>query len=72
MVIAPSTQVMPLQLQIPLRLWQEMQRLIQAGWFRNNDDLLLEALRRYLELHQAELLEQFIQEDIQWGLHGVD
>jgi len=30
----------------------------------------VEALRRYLETHRDELMEHFIREDVEWGLHG--
>ena len=37
---------------------------------RDLEDLMLDALRRFLESHRAELMERFIREDVQWGLHG--
>ena len=33
---------------------------------------MLDALRRSLESHPAEMMEQFVREDIEWGLHGGD
>lgn len=31
---------------------------------------MLEVLRRYLDAHRPELMEQFVREDVEWGLYG--
>ncbi len=59
-----------IQTEAPVRLLTEMQALVDAGWFRSLDELMLDALRRFVESHRAELMERFIREDIKWGLHG--
>jgi uncharacterized membrane protein len=56
--------------QIPNRLLVEGEALVKAGWFRDLDDLFVEALRRYLDAHRPELTERFAQQDVEWGLHG--
>ncbi len=56
--------------EIPLRLFGEMRSLVDSGWFRDLDELILEALRRYVESHRGELMEDFIREDVEWGLRG--
>jgi Arc/MetJ-type ribon-helix-helix transcriptional regulator len=58
--------------EIPVRLLGEMKSLVASGWFRDLDELILEAVRRYVESHRAELLEDFIREDVEWGLRGDD
>lgn len=58
--------------QIPEPLAQQAQALIQHGWASNLDELVAESLRRYLESHQDKLAEQFIRDDVAWGLHGND
>ena len=58
--------------EIPARLFGEMKSLVDAGWFRDLDELILEALRRYVESHRAELMEEFVREDVEWGLRGDD
>jgi Arc/MetJ-type ribon-helix-helix transcriptional regulator len=63
-------QMATIQTDVPVRLLTEMQMLVEAGWFRDLDDLMLDALRRFLESHRAELMERFIREDVEWGLHG--
>lgn len=67
-----DNQTMTLQTEIPLTLFTQAQRLVEAGWFLSMDDLVLDALRRFLEAHRAELLEEFIWQDVEWGLSGQD
>ena len=63
-------QTATIQTDVPIGLFTEMQRLVEAGWFRDLDDLMLDALRRFVQSHRAELMERFIREDLEWGLHG--
>ena len=55
---------------VPVRLLTEMQTLVEAGWFRDMDELMLNALRRLVESHRVEMADRFIREDVEWGLHG--
>ncbi|MDD2658816.1 MAG: ribbon-helix-helix domain-containing protein [Methylococcales bacterium] len=61
-----------LQTQLPDQLLQQAQYLVQQGWIANIDELIAEAMRRYLESHREAMTEQFIREDVDWGLHGQD
>ena len=61
-----------LHTEIPARLLAEMQSLVDAGWFRNLDEVVLDALRRFLESHSEDLMHGFLREDVEWGLHGTD
>jgi hypothetical protein len=61
-----------LHIEIPDQLWQQAQTLMQQGWADNLQEIVTDALRRYLESHQVVLTETFIQEDVEWGLHGED
>lgn len=63
-------QTKTIQTEIPIGLLTQAQDLVAAGWFRNLDDLMLDALRRFLESHRGELMEEFIRQDIEWGLTG--
>ena len=65
-----DSQMATVQTDVPVGLLAEMQMLVESGWFRDLDDLMLDALRRFVESHRAELMERFIREDVQWGLHG--
>jgi Arc/MetJ-type ribon-helix-helix transcriptional regulator len=61
-----------IKMTLPPRVYQQMRVLIAEGWFRDEDELVFEALRRYLESHQPELIERFVREDVEWGLYGKD
>ena len=56
--------------EVPDRLWQQAQTMVERGWASNVGTVLEESLRRYLESHQEAVTEQFIREDIEWGLRG--
>lgn len=65
-----EAQTATIQTDVPVRLLTEMRALVEAGWFRDVDELMLNALRRFIESHRGELMERFIYEDVEWGLHG--
>ena len=67
-----TTELTTVQAQIPTRLLLEMEALVKPGWFRDINDLFLEALRRYLDSHRPELIELFVRTDVEWGLRGRD
>jgi hypothetical protein len=59
-----------IQIQLPDELVSQAQQHIDQGWAKGFDDLLADALRRFLESHGPTLIEGFVREDIEWGLHG--
>jgi Arc/MetJ-type ribon-helix-helix transcriptional regulator len=61
-----------LEAEVPQRLLGEMQALVTAGWFRSLDEIVVDALRRFVESHQGELMDEQIREDVEWGLRGAD
>jgi len=61
-----------IQTEVPERLWQQAQNMVEQGWVSNMQELVNESLRRYLESHQDALAEHFILEDVRWGLTGND
>lgn len=61
-----------IQTEVPDSLLQQAQNLVEAGWFRSLDELMLDALRRYVESHDGELMEAFIRQDVEWGLRGEE
>jgi hypothetical protein len=67
-----KAQTTVIQTEIPISLVTQAQKLVDAGWFRDIDDLFLDALRRFLESHHETLLEEFIRQDVEWGLAGDD
>ena len=56
--------------EVPGQLWEQVQTLVQQGWAGNVQEIVIDSLRRYLESHQDVLTVTFIQEDVEWGLHG--
>ena len=58
--------------EIPEQLFRQAEALVKEGWFRDEKDIFSEAIRRFLETHQSELMEKFVREDVEWGLHGND
>lgn len=70
MAAKPETHT--IEAEVPARLLGQMRSLVEAGWFRDLDELVLEALRRYVETHREELMEEMIREDVEWGLRGAD
>ena len=61
-----------IQTHIPEQLNKQMQMLIDEGWFSNMDEILSDALRRFLDSHKPDIMEHFIQEDVDWGLNGTE
>lgn len=66
---APTQRI---ETEIPTQLFAEMKTLVESGWFRSIDDVVLDALRRFLDAHREELMEGFLREDVEWGLRGRD
>jgi hypothetical protein len=59
-------------IRFPGQLIEQLQKLVEAGWFKSPEEGVLEALRRYLSGHSVELQEKQILADVEWGLHGRD
>jgi Arc/MetJ-type ribon-helix-helix transcriptional regulator len=59
-----------IQAELPKQLVADARAFVEEGWAGNFDELLAEALRRYLESHSSRLAESFIREDVNWGLRG--
>lgn len=55
---------------IPDKLYQQMETLVKEGWFGSHEDIIDDAIRRFLNSHRPELMEQFIREDVERVLGG--
>ena len=64
--------VKTIQTEIPEQLYKEALALVNEGWFRDEKDVYSEAIRRFLDTHRPELMEKFIRDDVEWGLHGKE
>jgi hypothetical protein len=58
--------------ELPEKLVEQAREFVRAGWAADFNQLVADALRRYLESHSDEVSETFVREDVQWGLHGRD
>jgi Arc/MetJ-type ribon-helix-helix transcriptional regulator len=63
-------QTATLQAEVPAQLITQMNTLVEQGWFRSTNDLIVDALRRLIVTHRPELMEEFLWRDMEWGLHG--
>ena len=62
-MLQANTITVETKIQIPKQLYTDVQTLVTSGWYRNTDDLLLDAIRRLIESRRIELQEEFIQND---------
>ena len=70
--MATAARTRRFETEIPAQLFAELQTLVESGWFRSVDDVVLDALRRFVDSHREELMEDFLRQDVEWGLHGQD
>lgn len=61
-----------IQTEVPENLYKNAIALVKEGWFRDEKDVFSEAIRRFLDSHRPELMEKFILDDVEWGLHGQE
>lgn len=58
--------------ELPPQLLEDARQFVDAGYHKDLDQLVAEAVQRYLESHSEAIAEQFILEDIEWGLRGEE
>ncbi len=63
-------QIATVEARLPSQLLTEANVLVQKGWFGSVDEVIADALRRFLESHRDEVMAQFVKEDVEWGLRG--
>jgi len=61
-----------IQAELPPELTARALTFVQEGWASDFNDLLADALRRFLESHSARVTESMVMSDVQWGLRGND
>ena len=60
------------QTEVPEQLYAQLRSLVALGWFQDEGDVLREALRRFLEVHRPDIMDEFVRKDVEWGLSGRD
>jgi hypothetical protein len=61
-----------IQAELPPELTARAQTYVKEGWATDFNELLADALRRFLESHSSRVTGAFIMDDVQWGLQGND
>ena len=61
-----------IQAELPPELTARARSYVEEGWAADFNELLADALRRFLESHSARVTETFVMDDVKWGLHGKD
>ena len=61
-----------IEAELPAVLAEQARAFVAEGCATDLDDLVAEALRRFLESHASDLTQAFVKEDVQWGLRGHD
>jgi len=59
-----------MRIRIPEKLYRQMDALVKQGWFSDQQAVVELALRKFLYSHRPEVIEQFLHEDVQWGLRA--
>lgn len=58
------------QANLPPELTARARSYVDEGWAGGFDELLADALRRFLESHASRVTENLVMEDVKWGMHG--
>jgi len=61
-----------IQAELPPELAIRARSYVEEGWASDFNELLTEALRRFLESHSTRVTESFVMADLNWGLLGND
>jgi hypothetical protein len=59
-----------LAFECPDWLADRLTQLVREGWVADEQQALIEALRRFIELHHPDLVESQVLTEVGWGLHG--
>ena len=51
-----------IQAEVPEQLYKKALHLVKEGWFRDENDIFAEAIRRYLDTRQSDLMEKIMDE----------
>jgi Arc/MetJ-type ribon-helix-helix transcriptional regulator len=57
-----------ISVELPERLTEEINTLVETGWFVDETELVRAALREFIRRNRFGLAEQFQRDDIAWAL----
>jgi Arc/MetJ-type ribon-helix-helix transcriptional regulator len=57
-----------IKISLPDKLGIEVENYVKSGWFGDEAELLLVALREFIRHNRLKLMDQFMKEDIEWAL----
>ena len=57
-----------LEVKVPDQPAQELQQLVQSGWFESLGEITRLALLEFIERHRFQLQEKFQRADIAWAI----
>ena len=55
----------PVQIEVPISLMDQVQKLIDAGQFCSMDEMLPDALQHFLEADQEKLMQNALRQDLE-------
>jgi predicted transcriptional regulator len=61
-----------LSIEFPDALAKQLQSLVREGWALDEQQIVIEALRRYLDAHRPQLIETQVMADVDWGLDAKE
>ena len=60
------------EIELPEQLYKSVNALVKNGWFKDEKEVLYEAIRKFIDSYHPELIPEFILDDVEWGLHGEE
>jgi len=57
-----------IKVNLPEKLAIEVESYVKGGWFSDEAEFMRVALQEFIRRHRLELMERFMQEDIEWAL----
>jgi len=57
-----------IKVDLPEKLALEMESYVKGGWFSDEAEVMRVAFQEFIRYHRLELMEKFMQEDIEWAL----
>lgn len=61
-----------IEIELPEQLYKSVNALVKNGWFKDEKEVLYEAIRKFIDSYHPELIAKFILDDVEWGLNGEE